>query len=103
MLHEALRLLRVLHDLKSVDMAAELGISPSYLSEIEAGKKEPSLEIIRRYARVFKTTSASLLFFAEELDKGRRFRNVKAFTRKTAIRFLQRIEDAGASDLSNRS
>ena len=67
MLNELLRLLRVLNDLKAVDLAEKLGISPSYLSEIESGKKEPTLDLIQRYAEEFRTNRGTLLSFADEL------------------------------------
>lgn len=35
MLSEALRLIRVFHDMKQTELAQRLGISKSYLSEIE--------------------------------------------------------------------
>jgi transcriptional regulator with XRE-family HTH domain len=94
MLPEALRLLRVLHDLKSAELADKLGISPSYLSEIESGKKEPTLAFIRKFADVFKTTPGSLLFFSEELDEERKGIDPKTRIRKKAIQFLQRIENS---------
>ena len=40
MLNECLRLFRVFHDKKSKDLAKELRIPPSHLSEIELGKKK---------------------------------------------------------------
>ena len=48
MLGEALRLIRVYHDLKQKQVAERLDISTSYLSEIEKGHKTPSLELIQR-------------------------------------------------------
>lgn len=42
MIGEALRLIRVYHDLKQSDLADRLGISQSHLSEIERSKKAPS-------------------------------------------------------------
>lgn len=48
MLNEALRLIRIFHDTSQKDMAARLQISPPYLSEIEAGKKEPTLQLLRK-------------------------------------------------------
>lgn len=69
MISDALRLIRVLHDKKSRDLAAELGISASYLSEIEHGRKRPSLDIISEYARVFRLKPSVILFFAEELSE----------------------------------
>lgn len=67
MLGEALRLLRVFNDLKAKELAVDLGISPSYLSELENSKKKPSLEVINRYSEVFKIKSSAILSLSEEL------------------------------------
>lgn len=63
----ALRSLRVFHDLSQTDAAAKLEISKSFLSELEAGKKEPTLALLSRYAEVFSVPLSSLLFFAEQI------------------------------------
>ena len=39
MLSEALRLIRVFHDMKQTELADRLSISKSYLSEIEGGEE----------------------------------------------------------------
>ena len=67
MLPEALRLIRVFHDLKQNELAGRLGISKSYLSEIESGKKVPTVEIIEKYASEFQIPASSILFFSEQL------------------------------------
>ena len=46
MLSEALRLIRVFHDVKQNELAERFGVSKSYLSEIESGKKLPSIDFI---------------------------------------------------------
>lgn len=43
-----------------------LGISNSYLSEIEHGKKQASIELLERYAEIFDIRLSSLLRFSEE-------------------------------------
>jgi transcriptional regulator with XRE-family HTH domain len=100
MLQEALRLLRVYYDLKAVELAEKLGISQSYLSEIESGKKVPTLELIRKYAEVFNTTPSAILFFSEDLEKVDTKRNYRNLIRKKTIQFLQSIENAQAPSLS---
>ena len=40
-LNEALRLVRVFHDKKIKDLAIELGVSASYITDIEKGNKKP--------------------------------------------------------------
>jgi transcriptional regulator with XRE-family HTH domain len=92
MLSEALRLLRIFHDCKTSDLAKELGISASYISEIESNKKTPSIETIKKYAEHFDTTPAAIMFFAEDIEKDKK-RPAKAAIRKKLIKFLQIIEN----------
>ncbi len=44
-----------------VEMAEALGIDRSYLSEIETGKKDPSLTILKTLADGFELTLSQLL------------------------------------------
>jgi len=92
MLNEALRLLRVYNDLKSYELADKLGISNSYLSEIENGKKEPSIDLINKYAEIFGTEPSTILFFSESL--GKNTSKFKKIIGKKIIQFLQNIENA---------
>lgn len=69
MIGEALRLLRVFGDLKGKDLAIKLGISPNYLSEIEKGKKRPSLQVIDKYGETFNIKPSTILSLAEDLSK----------------------------------
>ena len=96
MINEALRLMRVFHDLKAVELAQQLGISQSYLSEIESGKKEPSLELIGKYAERFRTSPSSILFFSEDLSQTGKRKKIKDLFRKKTIDFLQKIENANS-------
>jgi len=99
MINEALRLLRVFHDLKAFELADKLGISQSYLSEIESGKKEPSLELIRKYADYFRTSPSSILFFSEDIERVGKKKKLKDVLRKKTLEFLQKIENANLSSI----
>ncbi len=70
MLGEALRLIRIFHDRKQIDLADELGISQSHLSDIERGVKSPSQDLVTRYAEVFDLPVSSIWFFDEQLSSG---------------------------------
>lgn len=96
MLGEALRLIRVFHDRKTGELAEGLGMSPSYVSEIESGKKTPSIEIIKKYADYFDTTPSAIMFFAEDLEVNKKKFN-KAGMRAKLIKFLQIMENATES------
>lgn len=65
---QALRLLRGFHGLTQKKLALLLGISTSHISEIESGKKMPTLELLNRYAQVFLVPVSSIMFFAENME-----------------------------------
>ncbi len=69
MINRALKVIRQFHDMKQVDLANQLDISKSYLSEIEAGKKPTSLELLTKYSEVFDIPVSSLIFFSENIGK----------------------------------
>lgn len=69
MLNRALKLLRTFHQLSQTETAKLLGISNSYLSEIESGSKTPNLELLERYSTVFKLPVSSILLFSEQIDQ----------------------------------
>lgn len=97
MINEALRLIRVFHDLKQVELAQKLGISKSHLSEIEKGVKTPSLDLIERYAVAFNLPVSSIMFFAEELPLARAGDRVRSKIANKVIdilRFVERKADA---------
>lgn len=70
MIGEALRLIRVYHDLKQSDLADRLEISQSHLSDIERNKKAPTNELVERYSKEFKLPVSSIWFFDEQIRDG---------------------------------
>lgn len=97
MINEALRLIRVFHDLKQFELADRLGVSKSHISEVEKGVKSPSLDLIERYAKEFKLPVSSIMFFAEELPQakgGDRVRSKIAGKVIDILRFVERKADA---------
>lgn len=100
MLSEALRLIRVFHDCKTVELASALGLSAGYISEIEKGKKTPSIDTLKKYADHFDTTVSAIMFFSEDIEKDDE-QPVQAAVRKKLIRFLQIIENETATQPAN--
>jgi len=99
---EGLRLLRVYKDLKVKDLAERLAISANYLSEIEKGKKVPSIEIVEKYAKAFGTSPAMILFFADmEAPKSLAKVKIKSFIRSQVFKFLQSVERDASTILQN--
>ena len=102
MLSEALRLIRVFHDMKQRELAEKLGVSNSLISEIEAGKKKPSLELIDRYSSEFDIPSSSVLFFRGNLDDQSNIPNqtnrAKQTIARKVIQFLNLIEETATTN-----
>jgi transcriptional regulator with XRE-family HTH domain len=57
--------------MSQTNLADKLQISKSFLSEIESGKKEPTLNLLNRYAAEFQIPLSSLLFFTEQVSDRR--------------------------------
>ena len=74
-LGRALKQIRVFHSFKQKDLANKLGLSASYISEIEKGLKEPSLSVIDKYALIFNIPKSSILFFSENIDQPSNFKD----------------------------
>jgi transcriptional regulator with XRE-family HTH domain len=89
MQHDALRLVRVFHDLNQTELAERLSISKSYLSEIESGKKTPTLELLQKYADSFSMPLSSLLFFAENLENPTKADRMRVAIASKALKMLQ--------------
>lgn len=89
MLNEALRLIRVYHDKTQTQLCNELGISNSYLSEIESGKKQPTLEILNKYSAYYNIPVSSLMFFSEQLDNKKVTEKLRLGTAKKIVALLK--------------
>jgi transcriptional regulator with XRE-family HTH domain len=68
---EKLRSLRTQHGWTYQQLADALGYAaPSYVYEIEAGKKTPTVAFVIKVARLFQVTTDALVFDEVELDSG---------------------------------
>lgn len=98
MINDALVAIRKYHGISQTDLSNDFGISNSYLSEIEKGKKKPSLDLLEKYAEKFDMPLSSLLFFSEKLDDRQpisvatKFRLASA---KKIVRLMEWLSDNG--------
>lgn len=56
------------HQMKQVELAEELGISKSYLSEIESNRKQVSMDLLEKYSDIFDVPASSLMMFSENME-----------------------------------
>jgi transcriptional regulator with XRE-family HTH domain len=94
MLNRALRLLRTYHQLSQQELAAKLGISNTYLSEIEKGSKSASVDLLEKYSQVFRMPTSSIMLFAETLDSERKpGTKLRVAAADKILKLLEWIED----------
>ena len=93
MVGEAMRILRSIHGVNLLVMSERIDVSPGYLSEIECGKKQPSLELIAKYAEAFDMKPSAILFFAEELNAKGVKERLKGSSRDALMSLLKKLEE----------
>ena len=99
MINEVLRLLRVFSNYKSGELAKELGISKSYLSEIEHGKKKPTIELLEKYAEIFDVKVSTIFLFSESIEDDLSLKHdAKQRIARYALKWLQLLDRVGRID-----
>jgi transcriptional regulator with XRE-family HTH domain len=99
MLNEALRLVRVFHDMSQSQLAERLEISKSYLSEIESGKKSPSLDILDKYSAIFDIPVSSILLFSERMKDNSLPEKTRVFVASKIIKIMNWVSET--EDVAN--
>lgn len=104
MLHQALRHLRKFHKMRQQELAAKLGISNTYLSEIESGTKAHAItvDLLTRYAVIFDVSVSSLMLFSEQVNNDRRSEQIRVMLAGKLLRVLDWI-DTNAQHATHQS
>lgn len=97
MYNRALKLIREYHRLSRTELASKIGLSKSYVSELERGKK-PTIEVIERYAETFRIPVSSLLLFAEHSNDPNFNERTRAFAADKVLKMLEWLRDTAAED-----
>lgn len=92
---EALRLLRIFNGYKSAELAKKLELSQSYVSELENGKKQPTMEVLDKYAKVFEMKKSTLMLFAESLEGEEIKNDKKQRIARDGMKLLKILEKVG--------
>jgi transcriptional regulator with XRE-family HTH domain len=98
MLNRALRLVRIYHDLTQAELARRLGLSKSYISEIESGRKKAGLDLLERYSIEFNIPASSLLLFAEHANGSTSSRDLRTYVAEKTIKMLDWIATITGGD-----
>ncbi|WP_349370175.1 helix-turn-helix transcriptional regulator [Salinarimonas sp.] len=104
MINESLRLVRLYWGKSQSELAAELNISQSYLSEIERGHKDVTLELLSKYSDALQVKMSDLMFFAEEVENQPPPSKGRIFIAGKAVELLKRMipdEIEGSREISD--
>lgn len=88
MIGEMLQKTRLIYGFRAGEMSELLGISKSYLSEIENNKKKPSLDILKKYADIYDIKLSSLILLSESLEDAEKSGKSAVFIRKLLISLI---------------
>ncbi|MFT4159598.1 helix-turn-helix domain-containing protein [Shinella sp.] len=94
MYHRALKLIRQYHRLSQVELSEHLGLSKSFISEIEKeGGKKPSIDVLERYSSYFKIPLSSLLLFAERTEANDISERSRIYAADKVLKMLEWLEE----------
>ena len=100
MINEALSLARMYWGYSQSEMADELGMSQSMVSEIERGMRSVTMETLDRYSGVLGVRKSQLMFFAEEIEGQGPIRKGRLIVAEKALSILRMLKPKGAEDAS---
>jgi len=99
MYDRALKLIRQYHRLSQAEVADKLGLSRSFVSELEKPNgKKASIDVLERYANFFKIPLSSLLLFAERSSAGGFREKSRTFAADKVLKMLEWVEETTRDD-----
>ena len=81
----------MIYGYKASEMSELLHISKSYLSEIENNKKQPSLELLEKYSKVYGMKLSSIILLSETYDDANKSNKGDKFIRSMMIKFIEKM------------
>jgi DNA-binding XRE family transcriptional regulator len=90
-------ILRIYYKMNQSTLAADFGISKSYLCEIEVGKKKVTLDLLNQYSSRFDVPLSALFLFSEEIDRSRLSGRAQSAIALGALSLLNKIA-SGSED-----
>lgn len=99
MIGDVLKRTRTIYGYKATEMSSMLGISTSYLSEIENNKKQPSLELLEKYAKIYGIRLSSLILLSENFEEAEKNGKGAVIIRNMMMHLIEEMsKSVGESD-----
>lgn len=68
-LGNVLKLLRIANDMSVKELADKMEVSSTYITEVEANNKNPSLNTLAKFSEALGVSKSTILYFDEEGSK----------------------------------
>lgn len=101
MIGEVLMRTRKIYGYKAKEMSSILEISPSYLSEIENNKKQPSLELLKKYSKIYGIKLSSLILLDENLEDSQKSGKGNALIRNMMIHLIKSMSETEGESIED--
>lgn len=88
---DILKRTRTIYGYKASELSELLGISKSYLSEIENNKKQPSLELLEKYSKIYDMKLSSLILLSENYEEASKSNKGDKFIRNMMIKLIEKM------------
>lgn len=86
-----LKKLRLIYGMNAKEFSKALGISASYLSEIENDKKIPSVEILQNYADLLDMKLSSVILLSEKSEDLRKKGKSQVFIQRMLLKWINHM------------
>jgi transcriptional regulator with XRE-family HTH domain len=93
MIGKILRDIRAFNKVTLTQISNEWNISQGYLSEIELGKKEPTLDVIHKYSQKFNIPVSSIMFFMEHHGEPEIIKKFRKITSNGVVKLFDYLLD----------
>ena len=91
MIGDILKRTRAIYGYKASEMSELLQISKSYLSEIENNKKQPPLDLLKKYSDIYGMKLSSLILLSECYEEANNSNKSDKFIRSMLIRLIEKM------------
>ena len=91
MIGDILKRTRAIYGYKASEMSELLQISKSYLSEIENNKKQPPLDLLKKYSDIYGMKLSSLILLSEYYEEANNSNKSDKFIRSMLIRLIEKM------------
>lgn len=93
MIGDVLRNIRLFHKVKIMELSNEFNISQGYLSDIERGVKQPTIEILEMYSKKFDLPLYGIMFLNENIDDPAMLSKFKKMVSKKAAQLIDHLSE----------